>query len=92
MATDDVYILGIVMTKFGKHPDKDTVDLASEAVMGALKDAGVSMADMGILAAGCLMGQGGIGQQIQKQIGQQRPIRQIVDREQRRPLLALCQR
>ena len=70
MAADDVYILGIVMTKFGKHPDKDTVDLASEAVMGALKDAGVTMADMGILAAGCLMGQGGIGQQIQKQVGQ----------------------
>ena len=42
MAADDIYILGIVMTKFGKHPDKDTVDLASEAVMGALKDAGVT--------------------------------------------------
>jgi len=67
---DDIYILGITMTKFGKHPDKDTVDLAAEAAMGALKDAGVSMRDMGVLAAGCLMGQGGIGQQIQKQIGQ----------------------
>ena len=32
MATDDVWILGIHMTKFGKHPDKDLVDLASEAV------------------------------------------------------------
>ena len=70
MAADDIYILGIVMTKFGKHPDKDTVDLASEAAMGALKDAGVTMADMGVMAAGCLMGQGGIGQQIQKQVGQ----------------------
>ena len=28
MAGDDVWILGIHMTKFGKHPDKDTVDLA----------------------------------------------------------------
>ena len=27
--SDDVWILGITMTKFGKHPDKDTVDLAS---------------------------------------------------------------
>ena len=70
MAADDIYILGIVMTKFGKHPDKDTVDLASEAAMGALKDAGVTMGDMGVLAAGCLMGQGGIAQQIQKQVGQ----------------------
>lgn len=70
MATDDIYILGINMTKFGKYPDKDVVDLASEAVMAALKDGGVTMADMGILAAGNLMGQGGIGQMIQKQVGQ----------------------
>ena len=67
---DNVWILGIVMTKFGKHPDRDIVDLASEAAMGALADAGVTMADMGIMAAGNLMGPGGIGQQIQKQIGQ----------------------
>ena len=26
---DDIYILGITMTKFGKHPDKDTVDLGA---------------------------------------------------------------
>src|SRR5437660_1685772 len=70
MATDDVYILGIHMTKFGKHPDKDTVDLAAEATRAALKDAGVTMKDMGILAAGNLMGGGGIGQQLQKQVGQ----------------------
>jgi acetyl-CoA acyltransferase len=68
---DDVFILGIVMTKFGKHPDKDTVDLAAEAAMGALADAGVTMRDIGILAAGNLMGgAGSIGQMIQKQIGQ----------------------
>ena len=68
---EDVFILGIVMTKFGKHPDKDTVDLASEAALGALADAGVTMKDIGILAAGNLMGAAaGIGQQLQKQIGQ----------------------
>src|ERR1700712_1933571 len=70
MSTDPVWILGITMTKFGKHADKDTVDLASEAARAALKDAGVSMRDIGVLAAGCLMGSGGIGQQLQKQIGQ----------------------
>ena len=70
MASDDIYILGINMTKFGKHPDKDTVDLAAEAVMAALKDGGVTMKDMGVMAAGCLMGSPGIGQQIQKQVGQ----------------------
>jgi acetyl-CoA acyltransferase len=67
---DNVWILGITMTKFGKHADKDVVDLASEAAMGALADGGVTMAEMGIMAAGNLMGAGGIGQQIQKQIGQ----------------------
>ena len=71
MASDDVWILGIHMTKFGKHTDKDTVDLAAEAAMGALADGGVSMKEMGVLAAGNLMGgAGGIGQQLQKQIGQ----------------------
>ena len=37
MAADDIYILGIYMTKFGKHTDKDVVDLASEAVLAALR-------------------------------------------------------
>src|SRR4249919_1930698 len=68
---EGVWILGIRMTKFGKHPDKDTVDLAAEAAMGALADGGVTMKKMGVLAAGNLMGgPGGIGQQLQKQIGQ----------------------
>jgi acetyl-CoA acetyltransferase len=70
MATDDIYILGINMTKFGKHPDKDTIDLASEAALAALKDGGVTMKDIGILAAGCLFGEGSVAQLIQKQIGQ----------------------
>jgi acetyl-CoA acyltransferase len=71
MATDDVWVLGIHMTRFGKHPDKDTVDLAAEAAMGALADAGVTMRDIGVLAAGNLMGGGApIGQMLQKQIGQ----------------------
>jgi acetyl-CoA acyltransferase len=71
MAGDDIWILGIHMTKFGKHLDKDTVDLASEAVMGALADGGVTMRDVGILAAGNLMGGAApIGQMLQKQIGQ----------------------
>ena len=68
--SEDIWILGIHMTKFGKHPDKDVVDLAAEAAMGALADGGVTMGQMGVLAAGNLMGMGGIGQQLQKQIGQ----------------------
>jgi acetyl-CoA acyltransferase len=69
MASDDVWILGIHMTKFGKHPDKDVIDLASDAALNALKDAQVTMKDMGILAYGNLVGQSQ-GQMLQKQIGQ----------------------
>jgi len=69
MASDDVWILGITMTKFGKHPDKDIIDLAAEATMGALADAGVTMREMGLLAFGSLLGRTS-GQALQKQVGQ----------------------
>ncbi len=58
MASDDVWVLGIHMTKFGKHPDKDLIDLASEAVLGALGDAGVTMKDIGVIGAGNLLAVG----------------------------------
>jgi acetyl-CoA acetyltransferase len=71
MANDDLWILGIHMTKFGKYPNLEPVDLAAEAALAALADGGVTMKDMGVLAAGNLMGAAaGIGQQLQKQIGQ----------------------
>lgn len=71
MASDDIWILGITMTKFGKHPDKDVLDLASEAALAALADGGVTMKDVGVLAVGNLMNaNASVGQQLQKQIGQ----------------------
>jgi acetyl-CoA acyltransferase len=71
VASDDLWILGIQMTKFGKHLDKDVIDLASEAALGALEDGGVTMADVGVLAVGNLMGAANpTGQMLQKQIGQ----------------------
>lgn len=69
-ASDDIWILGISMTKFGKHPDRDVVDLGAEAIMAALADGGVTMQDMDVFAAGNLMGRGSIAQQLQKQVGQ----------------------
>lgn len=71
MAAQDIWILGSIMTKFGKHPTEDVVDLAAEAAMGALGDGGITMADVDVLGVGNLMNAGaGIGQQLQKQIGQ----------------------
>ncbi|HVX22369.1 MAG TPA: thiolase family protein [Acidimicrobiales bacterium] len=71
MAADDVWVLGIHMTRFGKRPDVDLVGLAAEAALAALADGGVSMRDVGVLAAGSQMEAGSrLGQRLQKQIGQ----------------------
>jgi acetyl-CoA acyltransferase len=70
-ASEELWVLGIHMTKFGKHPDKDVVDLAFEAARGALTDGGVTMKDIGIIGAGNLMGASApTGQMLQKQLGQ----------------------
>jgi acetyl-CoA acetyltransferase len=59
------------MTKFGRYPDKDLIDLGAEAALAALDDAGVTMADMDVMGAGNLMeAASGVGQRIQKQVGQ----------------------
>jgi acetyl-CoA acetyltransferase len=68
---EPVWIVGIHMTKFGKHPDKDALDLGAAASIAALEDGGIRMRDIGVMAAGNLMGGGrASGQNIQKQIGQ----------------------
>ena len=68
---DNVWVIGVHMTKFAQHKDKDALDLASESAMSALSDAGQTIHDMDVMAAGSLFNAAaGIGQQIQKQIGQ----------------------
>jgi acetyl-CoA acetyltransferase len=69
--TDNVWVLGVSMMKFGRYPDKDTVDLGSQAALDAMDDAGVTIHDMGVLGVGCLYEANAmLGQRIQKQIGQ----------------------
>ncbi len=71
MADNNVWILGAAMTKFGRYTDKDVIDLASEASMNAMNDGGVTIHDMEVMGAGNLIeAASGIGQRIQKQIGQ----------------------
>ena len=68
---DDVWLLGVSMTKFMRYKDRDLIDLGAEAAMAALDDAGVTIFDMGVMASGCLYeANAGVGQRIQKQIGQ----------------------
>ncbi len=66
--TDDVYIIGATMHKFGRFPDKDSMDMASEVSIDALADAGVTMADIGVLGCGSLL-EPGSGQRLLHEIG-----------------------
>ena len=71
MAERDVWILGASMTKFGRYPDKDLIDLGAESALAALDDAGVTIGEMDVMGAGNLMeAASGVGQRIQKQVGQ----------------------
>jgi acetyl-CoA acyltransferase len=67
----DVWVLGASMTKIARYPDRDVIDLASEAAMNALADGGVTMADMGVMGMGNMFqAMAGLGQSVQQQIGQ----------------------
>lgn len=37
----EVYVIGVGMTKFGKHPDRDSTSLGVEAVRAAIHDSGI---------------------------------------------------
>ena len=64
----DVYIVGVGMVKYGRYPDKTVVDLASEAVIAALKDANMSMKDIQMVGSGNLSAP--VGQAIMRSVGQ----------------------
>ena len=38
----DVHVVGVGMTRFGKHPERDAADLGAEALLGAISDAGIN--------------------------------------------------
>jgi len=66
----DVAVVGVNMLKFGRYPDKDVVQLASEASIAALKDAGCSINDIEVLVSGNLYQSNAmIGQRVMKEIG-----------------------
>jgi acetyl-CoA acyltransferase len=71
MGSEDVYIAGIDMIKFGKFPDRSVASLGAEAALLALDDAGITINEIQALYSGNLMmASAMIGQQIQKEIGQ----------------------
>ncbi|NKY87720.1 thiolase family protein [Nocardia veterana] len=69
--SENVWIIGTSMTKFGRFPDQDLLDLAATATLDALADSGQSMANVGLLALGNVYeANSHNGQRLQKQIGQ----------------------
>lgn len=71
----DIFISGIAMTQFGRHPERNVADLAGEAFAGALKDAGCQPHDIETafyagMTNGLLQGQVAIpGQVVLAQLG-----------------------
>ncbi len=71
----NIYIAGIAMTVFGRHPERSIDDLAGEALRGALQDAGCSADAIGTafyagITNGSLQGQTAIpGQVVFSKIG-----------------------
>lgn len=66
---EPVYVLGVGMTPFGRHPDLSVRDLATRAVTEALADAGITVQDVGAIAfanavQGAMEGQFGIRGQV----------------------------
>lgn len=45
--SETIYVAGVAMTVFGRHPERTLEDLAREALDGALKDAGCRSDDLG---------------------------------------------
>jgi len=67
----EVFVAGVGMLKFGRHPDKDVPELGGEAALQALDDAGLGIRDVQFLAAGCLFQANAmVGQRILQEIGQ----------------------
>lgn len=71
MSSEDVWIIGAAMTKIGRYPDKDVIDLASEAAVNALLDGSVDISEVQLLAcSNAYESNAGVAQRLQKQIGQ----------------------
>ena len=68
---NSVWVIGTSMTRFGRFPEKDLMDLAVEATSGALKDADLDLGSVQLLAMGNVYETNSHhGQRLQNQMGQ----------------------
>ncbi len=69
--SEDVYILGAGMIKFGRYPERSVAELGAEAALQALDDANLTIQDMQALYSGNLLQAAAmVGQRVLQQIGQ----------------------
>jgi hypothetical protein len=69
--SENVYVVGTDMIRFGRFPEKSVPELGAEAAQLALKDAGVKIQDVEALYCGNLMQASAmVGQRILQEIGQ----------------------
>jgi acetyl-CoA acetyltransferase len=69
--SDDVYVVGVDMIKFGRFPDRTVPQIGAEAALMALDDAGLTVQDMEALYCGNLYQSNAmVGQRILQEIGQ----------------------
>lgn len=65
----DVYVIGAGMTRFGKHPDRDSTSLGAEAVRAALRDSGADPRRIQAAWCGHVFQGMATGQRVLAQIG-----------------------
>src|SRR6201992_3206480 len=69
--SNDVYVVGTDMIKFGRFPERTVPELGAQAALMALDDCGLGIADMQALYSGNLFeASAGVGQRILREIGQ----------------------
>ena len=69
MKLDDVALLATAMTPFGKHPDKSLAELAVDAGMAVLREAGIDLRGVGEAYVGSMLAPPMLGLHIVKQLG-----------------------
>jgi acetyl-CoA acyltransferase len=69
--SNDVYVVGTDMIKFGRFPERTVPELGAQAALMALDDCGLTIADMQAVYSGNLgEAAAGVGQRILREIGQ----------------------
>jgi acetyl-CoA acetyltransferase len=66
---EGVALLGTAMTRFADHPEKTLLDLATEAGLGVLFDAGIDLRQVGEAYVGSMLAPPMFGVLVMKQLG-----------------------